>query len=249
MDKAFEFKLKKKGRRPALILKDLLAEVDVAVGKSFKVVLDGDDDLVKNIEVANTNENEITVSGNLEQSRGGAVHISNSIVTNVSGGSISIVNGVVTINGKIITAAGEKKEFVKIKIEIPEKTDLWAYGVLNANVIGPCSNIYARVSGQGKFYASDVLNCDISCSGQSNCKIKKAKGKCLLRASGQSDISVQGEFGQIEASVSGQSSVNIIGKCEELSAEASGQSDIKIIGEVKNIIRQYTSGQAYIDII
>lgn len=242
----------------AFLLENLFAIVNVRACEdaNVSVVVSGDEDLIKDIDVVQSSPASISVKG--KGGSGGIITVINNgrgssvSVSNISGNSISISNSVVMVDGKVIAPGNsdnvKTKEMTSIKVLMPKGSAISLSDVHKAFISGVGGKLNARLSGQGELDVLDVGNAKVKGSGQTQCDLKNVSGSVNLDVSGQSHVSAQGEFGDVEAEASGMSTITIIGNCQDVDAEASGMSNIVVRGQVSGTVRERKSGMSKISI-
>lgn len=168
--------------------------------------------------------------------------------TYISGGGISIINGV-------IYGAEKAKEAPTAKIYVPSS--------LNLSINGSCKKIQSHVafktvdlhvSGQSSITLKEIIHrLKGKMSGQTSLSCPRISGADVnMRLSGQSSCylgETQGDFSSVTVDTSGQSSFRTYGTCEQdYEADSSGQSSISHSGTVSGKVRKNSSGQSSVKV-
>lgn len=174
---------------------------------------------------------------------GGAV-----VISGVSGGNLSVVNGKVFVNGvEVKPNSRPAQKQCELEVSVPRGSDLDIKLSGNAQMDSavPFNNVSVDLSGVSKAHNLTGTNLDGHVEGQSSLTAKTLGGRVRIDVSGQSSATVTGQFNDVDANVSGQSSLVTVGPVKaDYRADSSGQSKITHSGGVKGRIRDRASGQS-----
>lgn len=244
-----------------LSLEDLWAKVSIRTSPKgiATVVLEGEEKFINQVKVEHPNPSELTLKG--EQGgntvimgggssivlggRGNVVIGGNIRGSVISSGNLVIINGRVVSGGKDVTVTlGD--EMLKIKITVPEGTDLSSHSVEELDSNGLRGKLSLSLSGQQQAVVGFAKKVRVSCSGQSEIQVTEASGDLNVSTSGQSSVAITGSFEDVETHSSGQSHIGINGNCRNFEGDSSGQSSISVLGSVSGRVRKHSSGQSNI---
>jgi hypothetical protein len=173
----------------------------------------------KEIKAENAVELEITVQKDFSLTVEADDNLLDQVKTEVSGSTLKI-----STNNSI-----NSKNKIKIKISLPELTDLDVSGASTANISGvKTDSLELDASGASRIKVDgEVKSLDATASGASgidaeNLKTENAKAD----ASGASHVTVS-PTGELDAEASGASTVTYTGEPKNIKQNASGASTIK----------------------
>lgn len=178
------------------------------------------------------------------------------ITTVVSGGSVSIINGRIIIDGKEIDVGknsiskNPSNKAPRVIIKAPPACAIDAKMRGNSSLYSTIPHEQARIAVSGQSYADVAARCLVlKVSGQSKAKAYMGGGYLDARVSGQGTARVDGSYSVVKAELSGQAVLETEGTVhEEYHADASGMAQIKHRGTVKGRVYRDKSGLAQIDI-
>jgi hypothetical protein len=249
-----------------LTLKDLYAKVIVRAGQTGKasIEIDGDEKLIKLINVSQPNSGEVLIEGRdmgggdvtVIQSRGSSISVRGSGVViggDIVGGRIVSGNNLVIVNGKVVSGGGnvteiEGGEIPTITVTMPEQTELDAESVEELDSQGLKGKLYLSLDGQNRAKVQDADGVKINCSGQTRANVTNAKGDLKVSCSGQSRVIARGNFDDVDMDSSEQSQINVSGNCRDCEGSASGQSTVTFSGHPSGKIRKHESGMSCVEI-
>lgn len=190
---------------------------------------------------------------------GGSVVIGGSsrgvtVVSNIRGGSVSIINGRVIVDGKEIKPDGKQSSEptrlprVVIKAPVNSNVDAEIGGAALLFSSVAHDEVYLRLAGQtNATVTAKTLNVDAS--GQSSVKATVNGGDLDVDLSGQGRVETQGEFAKVKADLSGMGQIRTSGTVRgNYTADASGMGSIVHRGDVRGRVRESKSGMATIEI-
>lgn len=237
---------------------DIKASCDVAFkrcsGNSVSVYVDGtkknDVKVQKSgstltIEYASANGGESSFFTN------GDVVMGNVMQVNSGGQNISIVDGVVYINGKQVKPSGSTEPDtipVRIVVELPDELNLESEFTGMAKVAGDAVFNSVRINSKG---AVNVGLCAktarASVSGSGDLILEVNGGSLRLNLSGSADVRTLGNYSDIDVSVSGSADVETVGTVYgNYDAQASGNGRIRHTGTIAGSKNKSVSGSGRI---
>ena len=241
-------------------LLDIVAKCKVAIlpasGQQVKVSVEADGDDLKDIKVSQNgdtieirDERRGIIGGSI--SRGVVISGGSIRVSSATGGSVSIVNGRVFIDGVEQETNGGGQDGKTQKRE-PRIQLLAPVANLEANMCGrsllvatqSLKTVNLEAGGQSKIGLS-AERAEVSVGGQST--VELAAYALEASVSGQSSMEAQISGGDLRLDVSGQSRADIDGEWAQARVESSGQSSVSTHGSCKGDYRAKASGIARID--
>lgn len=170
-----------------------------------------------------------------------------------SGQNVSIVNGVVYINGKQVKPEGSTEPDiipVRILIELPDGLNLESEFTGMAKVAGDVVFNSARINSKG---ATDVAlfakSARASVSGSGDIDLKISGGSLRLNLSGSADVSASGTFSDVDVSLSGSADVTTRGSVSgDYDAQVSGSGSIRHSGAIAGSRSKSVSGSGRISL-
>lgn len=170
-----------------------------------------------------------------------------------SGQNVSIVNGVVYINGKQVKPEGSTEPDiipVRILIELPDGLNLESEFTGMAKVAGDVVFNSARVNSKG---ATDVAlfakSARASVSGSGDIDLKISGGSLRLNLSGSAGVSASGTFSDVDVSLSGSAEVTTRGSVSgDYDAQVSGSGSIRHSGAIAGSRSKSVSGSGRISL-
>ena len=196
----------------------------------------------------------ISGGGSVISIGGGDVVMGNIIQTNsASGQNVSIINGVVYINGKQVKPEGSTEPDiipVRILIELPDGLNLESEFTGMAKVAGDVVFNSARINSKG---STDVAlfakSARASVSGSGDIDLKISGGSLRLNLSGSADVSATGTFSDVDVSVSGSADVTTSGSVSgDYDAQVSGSGSIRHAGSIAGSKSKSISGSGRISL-
>ncbi len=176
-----------------------------------------------------------------------------STVISSCSGNMSIVNGVVYVNGVQVDSSAQNSHQVK-----PSRVRIYAaHGIrLSAQLSGSSvfaskvvfNKAYVKVSGQSTIgFAAKGLNLKLSGQGESFVAMKG--GDLKVKLSGQGSIRIKGEWDESDVSVSGMGGIKTEGNCQgDYDANVSGMGSISHSGLIQGRVRKSVSGMGSVNI-
>lgn len=169
------------------------------------------------------------------------------------GQNVSIINGVVYINGKQVKPEGSTEPDiipVRILIELPDGLNLESEFTGMAKVAGNVVFNSARINSKG---ATDVAlfakSARASVSGSGDIDLKISGGSLRLNLSGSAGVSASGTFSDVDVSVSGSADITTSGPVSgDYDAQVSGSGSIRHSGSIAGSKNKSVSGSGRISL-
>ena len=226
-------------------------------GNTVSVSVDGtkkdDVEISKAGDTLNVEYVSVGSGGSVISIGGGDVVMGNIQTNSASGQNVSIINGVIYINGKQVKPEGSTEPEiipVRILIELPDGLNLESEFTGMAKVAGDVVFSNVRINSKG---STDVAlfakSARASVSGSGNIDLKISGGTLRLNLSGSADVSASGTFSDVDVSVSGSADITTSGPVfGDYDAQVSGSGSIRHSGSIAGSKSKSVSGSGRISL-
>lgn len=181
----------------------------------------------------------------------GNVHLGNVTQINSGGQNISIVNGVVYINGKQVKPEGSTEPDiipVRIVVELPDGLNLESEFTGMAEVTGDAVFNSVRINSKGAVNVGlRAKTARASVSGSGDLILEVNGGALRLNLDGSADVRSSGSYSDIDVIVSGSADVQTVGHVSgDYDAQVSGSGLIWHTGTIVGSKNKSVSGSGRI---